>query len=365
MKKIYSGLLLLAACFILIGPFLSGCISKSNEKTVINTEGKAQDKMEMKFKVKKISKVKQQGMARGWINNENILLFASKVPEDIISGFQNEGVYKWLEMRRSYYNTDKYIKVVENKKFMDGKVSPDKNKIAYTQSLDANNKQVIIKDLKKEKDFIVTQLNRKSNINWSNNSRYLTVIKMNIIVIWDSHTAKTREFSINGLDIDPVLTQAKISDDGKKLLFSNSDVLYLFDVSGDEINLKKETIEKYKIGTSSYAFSFYSSKNILYVSICDEITALYTYDMDTGNKNLIMKGVHNFALSPDKKYIAFYKNIDSTMYLGNLMETDITKDIIAFKGKVSGDMWWSNDNKKILFYGEVDGNFDNYVLEVI
>jgi hypothetical protein len=365
MEKLFAilGMVLLIVGMVLISTFLTGCNNKEKEKTIIIPEKKTQVIESKVFEVDKIEKLKQQGMARGWLDENNILLLAERSSADNSNEYLNEGIHKWLEVRKAEFNTNNYEKIIKNKIVMDAAISPDKSKIAFIESLKDNTKQIVVKNLNTGKETVITSLNKRSDFNWSNNSRYLSVIKMNIIIIYDIDSEKVREFNVHGLEMRNEVTKAKLSDDGKNVLIKNNRDLYLFDVSGDSITfVNKEELEKTKLGNSNDDFSFYNNTKILYTSSKGEITALYTYDMNTGKKNSIADDVVKFAISPNKKNIVYYKNIDTSICVGIFNGTSIINDTVAFKCNLSGNIWWDDNNKKILFYGELNKSFDNFIL---
>ncbi|MGH4119168.1 hypothetical protein [Clostridium sp.] len=366
-----SGMGLLIVGIVLISTFLIGCNNKGKEKTIIIPEKKTQGIDSKIFETAKIVKIKQGMTTRGWVDKNNILLLAEKSSEDNSSEYLNEGIHKWLEVRKADFNTNNYENIIKNKIVMDAAISPDKSKIAYIESLKRlksfeDTKQVIVKNLSTGKETFITSLNRVSDFNWSNNSRYLSIVKTNMLVIYDTSTDKVREFNINGFVTRIKSTQAKLSNDGNHVLINSNLDLYLFDVSGDSITFaNKEELEKTKIVSSNYySFQFYDNTKILYTAGKGEITALYTYDMNTGKKNPIMDDVVEFSISPNKKNIAYYKHIATLISVGCFDGTSITNDTIVFKGRSEGALWWNDDNNKILFYGELNDSFDNFVLEV-
>ncbi|MBW7460689.1 hypothetical protein K0U00_42155, partial [Paenibacillus sepulcri] len=85
--------------------------------------------------------------------------------------------------------------------------------------------------------------------------------------------------------------------------------------------------------------------------------SLYAYDLRNAAVTVLLGRVGSFQLSPDRKYIAYWKGKGSTtkdmrIYAGKLQGNNILNETAVYQGVVPFQMAWNPDNSGLLIEGQ-------------
>ncbi|WMM23396.1 hypothetical protein RBU61_10550 [Tissierella sp. MB52-C2] len=291
----------------------------------------------------------------GWFNNENIasVIYQHSSPNNEVS--INEKDYK-------YSFTNEVIKIDGPR---DISLSLDGNKVIYTT--EEEELKIFNKDL--NKNNIITKLDTLYDsitaLNWSNNSRYLSFAidsysrKTSTCYIYDTTNniikkIKLKEFSY--------FTKLVVSDDGTKGLLTTKDYdprhsgdvfsLYLIDLDKNTFSRNEEN----KLATLSNEHAkFIDSNKILFINT--QRNSLNLYDLDSKKSIELDNNVKGFETSTDLKNIVYsqvLKQDDIDIYACNINENTISNKELLYKGFMPVNIYWSQDNKKILLAGKTN-----------
>lgn len=307
-------------------------------------------------------KVEEYGMARGWFDKSNLCLLTDKVPTDNSDEYLNSGVHKWQELQKYNVVNNTSSVISSDRIFKDAIVSPYKDKIAFIETLSHGTMQVVVKNLDDGSENIITQIDKSTDITWSSNNKYLSVVKMDSIVLCDTENLTTSEIPIDGIGIRYEDTKCVPSDDGTKLLINNRG-FYLVNLKDN--NIEGEPVKVEDEGVETFTF-YYNPKtgdnnSILLTAPAGEVKGLYLYDINTNEKTLIESDIDSFSISSYSINIAMYSH--SVLYVGTLDNLSITNKFQVFQGIVNGDMWWNEYGDKLLFYGETEDGGGNYIVD--
>lgn len=330
-----------------------GCSNKSNEKKIVpNNQVNATETQSLTLD--NLSKLSEYGMARGWINDTNIILLASKLSSSNSDEYLNSAVHQWAEIINFNTTNSTSTNITENRIIRDASINNSKTKLTFIEELENNTLQVVIKDLSTGSETVITSIETRTKLNWSNNGKYLTFVKLDTLVIYDSSINSTRELPVKGLEIRPEDTSFKISDNGKNALVKNRN-LYSVDLP----DFTKDTSTEYLIKTTtidtdnnSDYFDFYGNTKLLYISASGELTGLYLYNLSTTDKTLISSDISSFSLSPEHNKITFSNFTNDLLSIGNFDGTNISNANVIFEGNITGDVLWNISGNEVLFYSD-------------
>lgn len=340
-----KGIVLLSTIFMTV---TSGCYGKSHEKTLTVQQNQTENK-EINFQVEKVTKIEGKGTIKGWLNtNELMSVEATHLEEKDASGR-----YRWLELRNLNYATLDYNKFFEDK-YTDVLLSPDGIKIVYIR-IEGSKSVLGLRNLKSGTDLTIGKYDSPGQIRWSSNSRYLSVVVRDGILIYDVETNQIKNINIPNLKTSSDFESALISDDGTHCVISLESGFFLIDIlPNEDVPQNKSDLDKFKVSNKvNPYYTFLNNSEVLFIGVKGEATCLYGYNIKNKEIREIMDNISSFALSEDMKYIAYASN--SVLYIGNLKGSNITNAKVVFKGHIGSYFAWSEDNNKILFQGNDQG----------
>lgn len=333
---------------------LVGCSNKSNEEKVEPNNNQVNATETQSLNLTNLSKLSEYGMARGWINDTNIILLTSKFSNSNSDEYLNSAVNQWSEIVNFNTTNSTSTNITENRIIRDASINNSKTKLAFIEELGDNTLQVVIKDLSTGTETVITSIETRTKFYWSNNSKYLTFVKLDSLVIYDSSVNSISELPVTELEIRPEDTSFKISDNGKNALIKNRN---LYSVNLPDFSKDKST--EYSVKTTlidtdnnSDYFDFYDDTKFLYISASGELTGLFLYNLSTTDKSLISSDISSFFLSPKHNKIIFCNFTNDLLSIGNFDENNISNKNVIFKGNTTGDVLWNISGNKILFFSD-------------
>ena len=350
----FSVVICLFITIFLTETLLVGCSNKSNEEKVVPNNNQVNAAETQSLTLTNLSKLSEYGMARGWINDTNIILLTSKLSSSNSDEYLNSAVHQWSEMINFNTTKSSSTNITENRIIRDASINNSKTKLAFIEELENNTLQVVIKELSTGTETVITSIDARTKLNWSNNSKYLTFVKLDTLVIYDSSINSINELPVKDLEIRPEDTNFKISDNGKNALVKNRN-LYSVDIP----DFTKDTSTEYLVTTTSIDtdinsdyFDFYDNTKFLYISASGELTGLYLYNLSTTDKALISSDISGFSLSPEHNKITFCNFTNDLLSIGNFDGTNISNTNVIFEGTITGDILWNISGNKVLFYSD-------------
>lgn len=350
MRKNFNFKLVVFISAAVLSISLTGCGRKQQEKTILIQENQASKAEDTKFEVSKLTKIEGKGTIKGWLNENELLTSAATHPEDK----DEAGRYKWLELKSVNYSSLDTKKILEDK-LRDVVLSPDGTKSAYRKP--DNDKGIIgFIDIKSGKDLSIGSYEVPGPLTWSDNSRYISTIVKEGIIVYDAQNNELNKYNIANLKTPSGAGNVLVSDDSKHAFIDLEAEQFIIDLSSNEnVPKSKADMNGYKITNGTLSnFVFLSNSEVLFTAAKGELSMLYSYDINTKEKKEIMEGVSDFKLAFNKKYIAYVSG--STLSVGYLESSKISNSSVIFKGGIGSEFWWNKDNKKLVFQGKEAGD---------
>ncbi|MNJ36007.1 hypothetical protein D3C77_307780 [compost metagenome] len=194
-------------------------------------------------------------------------------------------------------------------------------------------------------------------LRWSNNSRYISYVKSDsdnksaIIVVYDVSLSNKNEYVLLNIERDELILEAKISDDGQYALivkYRNKQAftdLVLGSLTGSDI----ASVFEQRLSGGGDNYDFMNDDQIVFIGQDSE---LILFDRRNESSTILLEQIDTFALSRDRKSIAYSKKWD-TVYVAAVQGNRVMNMKPIYKGVIvfSCRMFWSADNKKLLIGG--------------
>lgn len=191
---------------------------------------------------------------------------------------------------------------------------------------------------------------------WSDNGSYLGLLLASAsgndtaaVVMYETVAGSFQTYPVRGLPERDTLLNLSVSDNGIGVLLSTLrpggpgkyNVL-LGTVNGNEIRLD------YTHPASMEQHTWIGPEQAVFVGTDG---SLYLYDRRNGELFLLLEKVSGFALSRDKKKIAYSHYDQDMIYAGSIQGRNVLHNEPVYHGLVPVQMDWSRDNKRLFIRG--------------
>lgn len=330
---------------------LAGCASQLRSETFVlpdSEEDRAVDQGGEPFEVKTIYRLPipngEDRSVLGWLGT------------DAVAGlFGNQGREQSLERIVFPYETPERVWTAESDLSVAG-LSPD-GRYATGFAKEQNNKYslalIAVSDRQRKViETVEPVMLRSKSMAWSNNSRYVAYLsvtpdKKNVALgVYDIAAEAGKQYAwTEGRETLPV-SSVKVSDDGLGALVvkgpAKASGLALGALADGAFAVQYE----HSLSGDAQA-DWIGSDQIAFVGTDG---TLFTYDRRNGVLTVVLERVDMFALSPDRKNIAYSKDGDS-VYVGKLQGNNILNEKLVYQGVVPSRMSWSPDGGALLIEG--------------
>lgn len=194
-------------------------------------------------------------------------------------------------------------------------------------------------------------------VSWSDNGRYLAYVVLDAssseisnMSVFDRTTQSSTTYTVNGLDEGDFLLGLSISDDGRSVLFktypskeNGKTLIKLGIVQDDEITIQynHQLGRDYLGWLHNNQFAFLGTDG-----------SLYAYDLRTRELSLLLDKVGNFAISRDKKTIAYAPYDEDIVYAGIIQGNNILHKEALYRGISPSLLEWSPNDQSLLIQGQ-------------
>jgi Tol biopolymer transport system component len=345
-----KGTLIAIMSWLIVLIIVAGCMGDFKSRTVIIPDDQfVSDAGEGsgEFEVNKIYKMSNQEHRTsdilGWLDNEQILV-AFEEQGHKISLEQMDYQY---QSRQPLSKMEEYIQVSD--------LSPDGSWISLVTQEEGLQRIKLINVLNLKETIIEEKASAPLETGlllWSNNSRYISYVKWNSdnrstsINVYDVALSIKHEYALLNRQGGSLISQAKISDDGEHALIIEQRKEQAYMMLGSLTTNGFASVFEHTV-SNSYNYDYMNDDQIAFIG---QDSDLILFDRRNESSTVLLERIDTFALSRDRKSIAYSKERD-TIYAAVIQGNSVMNMKLIYKGLFSYRIRWSDDNRKILING--------------